>query len=151
MVSLGRSIVFPGVTPWLWQPNESLNTTIARYLAGSGGNQFQIYDPPAPNPTPLEPPVELPEPPDVPEPPPVWQFNRFRYRMTQDDAVDSDYTLEFPDYFNLCGMSRLVGFQICWTDNLLDHLQLRKLEAGGFSTHVFVFHQAAALHGIAVG
>ncbi|KAK3362427.1 hypothetical protein B0T25DRAFT_561496 [Lasiosphaeria hispida] len=39
---------------------------------------------------------------------------------------------ESPDYFTLCSMNRLVGFQVGWANNLLDHIPVRKLRSNGF-------------------
>jgi len=62
-----------------------------------------------------------------------------------------DFNLEFPDYFTLCSISRLVGFKVEWTYNLLDHLRIRKPRQDGFSTHIYIFHHATVLNWIAAG
>jgi hypothetical protein len=136
MVSLGAT--FPaqaGVTPWPWRTQDSLEGTLERYTkwvsyagqtravkaAGNdAGNDSGA------------------------------QGNA----AARDNDIDGDnesdtFYREFPDYFTLCSMNRLVGFEVHWTYNLLDHLRVRKLRKNGFTTHVYVFHHATVLNRIA--
>jgi hypothetical protein len=80
------------------------------------------------------------------------RYTKWVSRTARNNDIDMDsdaFHLEFPDYFTLCSMSRLVGFEVHWTYNLLDHLRIRKLRKNGFTTHVFVFHHATVLNRIA--
>ncbi len=135
-----------GLSPCIWSPDEGLNEAVARYMPriDDGENKFKIYHiapaavPPNAN--------DADRPPDHPP--------RLAFAVVQDDPVDTDCDLEFPDYFTLYHMHRMSGFSIKWVDNLLDHLRLRKghdPETAHFVTTVYVFHQVTALAGIAQG
>ena len=73
--------------------------------------------------------------------------NLFEGRIIKSsESSEPGKDLIFSDLFNLWDMQRLAGFEIVWTDNLLDHLLVQK-----FRTTVFVFHHAAVLQELRAG
>ena len=109
MVSLGTFPAQPGTTPWLWPPHLSLKRTLKLYMKWSRKARRNRNTP--------------------------GNNNAMGGRPVP--TKDVDFNLEFPDYFTLCSISRLVGFKVEWTYNLLDHLRIRKLRQDGFSTHIY--------------
>ncbi|RYP72794.1 hypothetical protein DL771_003978 [Monosporascus sp. 5C6A] len=169
MITLGGSTALAGVTVWRWPLLASLNSTLEGYLTGHDPDQGapmpdHLLPLVVPDPEPVDPdlePVDNEGPAilaDIPQQDPDGdELDVDEPDVKRDipgpggNPPNVGYDREFTDYFTLCGMNRLVGFQIQWTSNLLDHLRLRKLRANGFSTYVYVFHHAAVLERIGTG
>lgn len=119
----------PGVSRHTWDPNKSIDQALITFFPLAA--EPETYD------------INIDN----------GQYNG-RYTGTfirRNDPPEPDYDREFSSLFTLYDMCRLVGFEIIWTNNLLNHLLVRKYNNRRFNTTVYIFHQASVLDNLVHG
>lgn len=81
---------------------------------------------------------------------PLNDNDTFIHSMLSDLSVDSNldepHGKEFSALLNVWDIHRLTNIKFEWTDNLLEHLRVRKDDPKNFRMTIMIFHHATALH-----
>jgi len=85
----------------------------------------------------------------------ILEANFQKKRLKEDDKFietpGEENERTFSDILNLRDMEYLAGFKIAWTDDILNHLLIRKHPQSKFETQVLIFHHATVLRELMIG